>query len=60
MDRTINAAFHVNNVVDGMNATYKRFLKGEMELIGKLGSIDTTKIGIFPSASKEVSFKFPD
>ena len=31
-----------------------------MELIGKLGINDTTKIGILPSASKDVSIKFVD
>ena len=31
-----------------------------MELIGKLGSNNITKIGILPSASKEVSIKFAD
>ena len=31
-----------------------------MELIGKLGSNDTTKIGILPSVSKYVFIKFSD
>ena len=31
-----------------------------MELIGKLGSNNTTNIGILPSASKYVSIKFSD
>ena len=47
-----------NNVVDGINATYKHYLKDKMEIIGKLGSNDTTKIGMLPSASKYVSVKF--
>ena len=38
----------------------KQYLKGKMELIGKLGIKDTTKIGILPSASKYVSIKFVD
>ena len=28
IDRSINAPCHVNNVVDGLNATYKGYLKG--------------------------------
>ena len=31
-----------------------------MYLIGKLGSNDTTNIGMLPSASKDVSIKFLD
>ena len=50
MDRSINAPGNGNNVYDGLNAKYKRYLKGEMELIGKLASNDTSKIGILPSA----------
>ena len=34
-----------NNVVGGLNATDKRYLKGEIELIGRLESDDTSKIG---------------
>ena len=60
MDRAINAPGHGKNVVDGFNKTDKHYLKGEMELIGKLVSNDTTKIGMLPSASKYVSFKFAD
>ena len=40
-DRTINEPGHGMNVVDGLNATDKRYLKGKMEIIGKLGSNDT-------------------
>ena len=57
-DHAINAPGHGNNVVDGLNATEKRYLKGEMELIGKLASKDTTNIGILPSSSKYISIKF--
>ena len=41
MDLEINAPFHGNNDVDGINAMYKPYLKGEMEVIGKLSSHDT-------------------
>ena len=50
MDLAINAPGHGNNVVDGINATYKRYLKGEMELIVKLESNNTSKIGMIPNA----------
>ena len=60
MDISINAPGHGNNIVDGINATKKCYLRGEMELIGKLGSNDTTKIGILPSVSKYVFIKFSD
>ena len=60
MDRAINATGHGKNVVDGLNAMYRYYLKGKIELIGKLGSNDTTKIGMIPSASKYFSIKFPD
>ena len=42
----------------GLTATDKLDLKGGMELIGKLGVNDSTKIGIIPSASKDASMKF--
>ena len=58
MDRAINAPVHGKNVVDGLNATNKRYLKGKMELMGKLASNNTTNIGMLPSASKYVSIKF--
>ena len=54
MDRAVNAKGHGNNVVDGLNTTDKRYLKGKMELIGKLASNYTTNIGMIPSASKNV------
>ena len=58
MDRAINAPVHINNVVDGINATDKRYLK-EMELICKLASNNnTSEIGRLPGASKDVSIKF--
>ena len=31
-----------------------------MEFIGELVSNDTSKVGMLPSASKDVSVKFPD
>ena len=58
--RAINALGHGNNVVDGINATDKNYLKEKMELICKLGSKNTTKIGMLTSASKDVSMKFAD
>ena len=58
--RAIDAPSHGNNVVDGLNATYKRYLKGGMGIIGKLGSNDTSNILMLPSASKDVSVKFTD
>ena len=58
MDHTINAPVHGNNVVHGINAMEKRYFRGEMEIIGKLGSNDTTKIGIISCVSKDVSIKF--
>ena len=60
MDRAINSPGNQNIVVDVINATEKNYLKREIELIAKLVSNDTTKIGILPSASKDVSIKFPD
>ena len=60
MDRAINTPVHVKYVVDGINATDKCYLNGEMEFIGKLGSNDTSKIGMLCSASKYVSGKFTD
>ena len=60
MDRAINTPGHGNNVVDGMNATDKRYLKGKMKLMGKLASNNTTNIGMLPSASKYVSINFSD
>ena len=58
MDRVINAPGHRKYVVDGLNSTDKHYLKEKMELIGKLASNDTSKIGILPSASKYVSIEF--
>ena len=60
MHRAINATGHRKNVVDGLNTTDKRYLKKKMELIGKLGSGNTTKIIMTPSASKDVSIQFVD
>ena len=51
MDCAINTPDHGRNVVDGLNETYKRRLKGGMELIGKLESNNTSKIGMIPSDS---------
>ena len=56
----INAPGRGNNVVDGLNAMVKRYLKGEIEIISKLASKNTTNIGMLPSASKDVSIKLSD
>ena len=60
MYRSINAPVHVNNVVGGLNAIYKRYLKEQMEPIGKLSISNTSSIGILPSASKCLSVKLSD
>ena len=46
----INLPGCVNNVIDGLNATDKPYLKKEMEPIGKLLSDDNTTIGIIRNA----------
>ena len=51
---SINAPGHGKSVVYGINATYKRYLKGKMELIGKLASKYTSKIGMFLSDPQDV------
>ena len=58
MDRAMNAPGHGKNVVDGLNATEKHYLKGGKELMVKLASNNTTNIEMLPSASKYVSIKF--
>ena len=60
MDRAINAPVHGNNAVDGFNATYKCSLKGQMEIIGKLASNETSKIGLIQISSKDISIKIVD
>ena len=50
MDCTINVPGNEKNAVDGLNATDKRFLKEQMELMGKLAINNTSKIGILHSA----------
>ena len=60
MDHAINAPGHENIFVFELNATGKHFLKGKMELIGKLASNNTSKIGMVSSASKEISIKVSD
>ena len=60
MDSAINAPVHGKNVVYGINATVKLYLKGGMELIGKLVSNETKNSGMLPSASKDVFVKFVD
>ena len=60
MDRAMNTTGHRKNVVDGLNATNKCYLKGEMELMSILSIYDITNIGMLPSASKYVSVSFTD
>ena len=60
MDREIRVPGHGKNVVDGLNETDTRYLKEQMELIGKLEINDTSKIGILPSPSKDDPIKFAD
>ena len=60
VDCAINASGHGNIVVYGINTTDKHCLKGEIELMGKLASNDTTNIGMLLSASKYVTLKFAD
>ena len=52
MDRAINAPVNVNIVVDGLNATDKRFLNEKMDHNRKLENNNTLNIGMLPSASK--------
>ena len=60
MDSAINTPGHGKNVVDGINTNDKHYLKGKMDLIGKLAINDTSNIGMIPSASKCVSIKCSD
>ena len=45
------------NNFEGLNVSYKRDLKGQMEIIGKLASNKTSNIGILPSASENAFIK---
>ena len=58
LDREINAPVYIKNVVDGLNETDKRYLNEKIEIIGKLSSNDISKIGMLPSASRDVSINF--
>ena len=60
MDMVINAPSNGNNVVDGINATAKFYLKEKIEIICKLASNNTSNIGNIPSASKYVLIKFSE
>ena len=40
MDFSINVNGHGNNIFVGLNATNKRYLKKQMELLGKLARND--------------------
>ena len=50
MDHAINSPGHGNIFVDGLNTTEKCYLKGKMELIGKLESNNTSNVRMLPSA----------
>ena len=60
MDNAIKEHVHGKNIVYGINATDKLYLKEKMKLIGTLSSNNTEKIGMIPSASKDVLVKFSD
>ena len=60
MDRAINSPGHGNNILYGLNATEKHYLKEKMEIIGKLASNKTSRIGMLPSASKYDPIKTPE
>ena len=60
IDCTINSSVHVHNVVDGLNATDKHYLKEQMELLGKSASNDTSNIRMLSSASNNVSIDFEE
>ena len=60
MYHAIKEPGHGKNVVDGINATDKLYLKGKMELIGKLASNDTPYIVMPPIASRDVCIIFSD
>ena len=55
MGCTINAPVHGKTFVDSLNDTEKRYLKEQMELLGKLTRNDKSKIVILPSVSNYVS-----
>ena len=59
-DHAINEPGHGNNVINGINATGKRYLKGKTGYMDKLASNDTTDIVMLPRASKDVSIKISD
>ena len=52
MDFLINAQGHGNNFFHVLNEMDKRYLKGKMELIGKLAGNDTKNIGTIPNDYK--------
>ena len=58
MDSVFNAPGHGNNVVIGVYASLKRYLKEQMELLGELANNDMSNYGILCSASKYISIKF--
>ena len=58
MDCAIILPGHGKNIVDGINATHKHYLKEKMELTGKLCINDNKNIGMLPCASKYVSVQF--
>ena len=55
-----NTTGHGKNIVDGLNATDKRYLRKQMEIIGKLTSNDIYIIIMINSASKDVYINFAE
>ena len=58
MDCAINSPGHVNIVLGRLNETDKRYLKEQMEILSNLTNNDTSKIGMIPSASRDVPLIF--
>ena len=54
MNTENNVPWHGKNAVDELKTMNERYLKEQMETIGKLASNDTSNIGIIPGASKDV------
>ena len=52
MDNGMNEPGHGNNVDDVIDSTYKRYLKGKMELLSNLKTNNTSNIGMILFSSK--------
>ena len=55
-----SASGHGKNVVHGINAMENIIWRGKRNLLVKLPSNDTSKIGMIPSAPKDTPIKFTD